>query len=398
MKQNAPLVSDEPRALADQRVLVLHNRYRLPGGEERYAAQLTELLTRKAAHAELLERSSGDMGPLGAAAGLLRGGLHPSAVREAVKRSGASVVHAHNIHPAFGWRALAAARDAGAAVVLHLHNYRIFCAIGTVYRDGHDCTECAPKNQRAGFEHNCRGSRAESATYAVSLGRWQEQLIESVDRFVAPVPQLSDDLTELGFDLPLTVLPTWLPSSEFVVESQSGAGEYALFVGRVTEDKGALVAIEAAAESQVPLRIAGDGPDIRRAQQLAQQLSAPVEFLGRIDGQALVAARMGAAFALLPSKWREVLPFSALEALASGLPLLTSDRGGLPDLTEPQFVSPAGDSSALASQMRALFDDRGSREAAGRRALERAHERFSENVYAARLGELYVEAQVARNS
>lgn len=382
--------------LSDQRVLVLHNRYRIPGGEERYAAQLVELLGRKAESAELFERASNHTSAASAALGMLRGGLDPEEVGKAVKRTGATIVHAHNIHPTLGHRALAAAQEAGAATILHLHNYRLFCAIGTVWRGGADCTECAPKNTRRGLIHNCRESLPEAAIYASGLARGQDPTIAAVDRFAAPVAQLGDDLAGLGFDLPLTVLPSWLPEAEFVSESQAGEGEYALFVGRLATEKGILVAISAAAESGVPLRVAGDGPDAMRARRLVDELSAPVDFLGRIDGQALVAARMGAAFQVLPSEWREVLPLAALEALAAGLPLLTSDRGGLPELTDVELVTPAGDASALAAVMRKLIDDPAARAAHGAKALARARDRYSEEAYLPHLAALYDEALAAR--
>jgi glycosyltransferase involved in cell wall biosynthesis len=385
-------------SLSEQRVLILHNRYRLAGGEERYVKQLAELLERRAASVTVLERSSEELGSTGAAAGLLRGGLRPEEVRRAVEESGATIVHAHNVHPSFGWRGLAAARDAGAATVLHLHNYRLFCAIGIAYRDGHDCTECAPDHTSNAFKHNCRGSLPESAAYATGLGRSQAPLIEAVDRFAAPVSQLSDDLDELGFDLPVSVLPTWLPEGDFVTASQAADGEYGLFVGRVAEEKGIFVAIEAAARSGVPLRVAGIGPDIQEAVERAASLDAPVEFLGRIDGQGMVAARMGAAFCVLPSVWREVLPFSALEALASGVPLIVSDRGGLPQLTEPGLVHPAGDANALGAMMRELFDDQARRRSAGDTALALARQRFSEEVFADRLAGVYTDARAARGA
>ncbi|MBJ7354927.1 MAG: glycosyltransferase family 4 protein [Thermoleophilaceae bacterium] len=384
--------------LADQRVLVLHNRYRIAGGEERYAAQLVDLLGRRAGGISLLERSSGDTTAVEAGIGMLRGGIDPDQVSALVKESGATIVHAHNVHPTLGHRALAAAREAGAATVLHLHNYRLFCAIGTVWRAGADCTECAPRRMSRGLIHNCRGSIPEAVTYAAGLSRGQAPLIDAVDRFAAPVAQLGDDLAALGFDLPLTVLPSWLPDSEFVRSTQAGDGEYALFVGRISTDKGILVAIAAAAESGIPLRVAGDGPDALRARKLVDELQAPVDFLGRIDGQALVAARMGAAFALVPSEWREVLPLSALESLAAGLPLLTSDRGGLPELTEPELVTPAGDASALAAAMRRLMDDPAERAAAGARALDRAREQYSEAAFEPRLAKLYEAALAARAS
>jgi glycosyltransferase involved in cell wall biosynthesis len=324
---------------------------------------------------------------------MIRGGISPKEVKAEVERFGATVVHAHNVHPTFGWRALQAAREAGAATVVHLHNYRLYCAIGTVYRDGADCTECAPNKTLNGIKHNCRGSIPEAAIYAYGLRRHQQRMIDAVDRFIAPVRQLGENLeAELERDLPVTVAPYWLPESEFVNASRAGDGEYALFVGRVTRDMGVMTAIAASADSEVPLVIAGEGPDLPQARSLAAKLNAPVEFVGRIDGQALVAARMGAAFALLPSLWREVLPFSGLEALAAGHPLLTSDRGGLPEQTEPQFVTPAGDADALAQTMRQLYDDPAERTAAGERALSRARERFSEEAAAPRLAEIYREA------
>ena len=110
--------------------------------------------------------------------GLLRGGL--GAGRGAptrCERTGARVVHAHNVQPTLGWRALAAARAAGARVVLHLHNYRLVCAVGTCFTHGADCTRCHGRNTLPGVRLNCRGgSRAESAAYAAALALWQQRI------------------------------------------------------------------------------------------------------------------------------------------------------------------------------------------------------------------------------
>jgi glycosyltransferase involved in cell wall biosynthesis len=379
------------------RVLVLHNRYRVAGGEERCVANLIELIPRLGGEVRLLERDSGATSTGGAAMGMLRGGNDPAAVARAVEEFGATLVHAHNIHPTLGFRALEAARAAGAATLLHLHNYRLYCAIGTVYRDGADCTLCAPNNPLAGVRHRCRGSLAESLVYAYGIGRGQRRTLAALDRLVAPVEQLAQNLAaELGRELPVSTLPNWLPDSEFAHASQAGRGEYALFVGRVTREKGVFTAIDAAASSAVPLVVVGDGPDFGEALAYATRRKAPVEFLGRLEGQALVAARMGAAVALLPSLWREVHPFGAIEALAAGLPLLTSDRGGLPAQTEQQFVTRAGDADGLAAKLTELLEDSALRQAAGERALSRARERYSEAAVAPRLAAVYDEAVEAR--
>src|SRR5258708_39186454 len=75
--------------------------------------------------AELLSGSSAQLSRVDAARGLLQGGLRPREVAAAVRLTRARVVHAHNVNPSYGWRALAAPRAAGARVGLHLHQDRL---------------------------------------------------------------------------------------------------------------------------------------------------------------------------------------------------------------------------------------------------------------------------------
>src|ERR1700748_512149 len=102
------------------RVLLLHNRYRSPGGEERSVADIANLLTRKGHEVEVISRSSGDVSKERAAVSMIEGGSDPNQVAVAARRMGADVVHVHNIHPLFGWRALEAAQAVDARTVLHL--------------------------------------------------------------------------------------------------------------------------------------------------------------------------------------------------------------------------------------------------------------------------------------
>src|SRR5256886_3970938 len=168
-------------------ILVLHTRYRTTGGEERAVADLLWLVRERLAEdAELIERDSARFGRGRAAAGLLRGGLDPAEVAAAVRRTGARIVHAHNVNPSFGWRALAAARTAGARVVMHLHNYRLVCGVGTCFTRGADCTRCHGRNTLPGAGLACRGDRRESAVYAAGLALWQRRLAGSVDVVAGP--------------------------------------------------------------------------------------------------------------------------------------------------------------------------------------------------------------------
>ena len=133
---------------------------------------------------------------------MLRGGLRPDEVAAAVRDGGARVVHAHNLHPQLGSRALEAARAAGARTVLHLHQYRLVCAVGTCLDpDGVDCTRCHGRDTRPGLRLRCRGSRAEAAVYAAALAAWSGRLVAAADALVAPSAFTVARLRELGAPL-----------------------------------------------------------------------------------------------------------------------------------------------------------------------------------------------------
>lgn len=369
-------------------ILILHNRYRAAGGEERAVADLAALLARRGHEVEVLERSSQGLGRRHAARGMIAGGLQPEQIGQLVRRRGASVVHAHNIHPLLGWRALAAARDAGARTVLHLHNFRLFCAIGIAYRDGAPCFRCRRGRTVPGLRLRCRGNLPEAAVYAVALHRQQPQLFEHVDQFVAVSDALAIHLRDLGLPASLTAtLPNFIPQTELAPDSRADAGEFVLAAGRLTEEKGFDTAIAAARAAGAPLVIAGAGPDEARLRTLAA--GAEVRFAGRLEPDALSELRRRAAVVLAPSRWEEPCPYAVLEALAAGVPVLASDRGGLPELVGEESVVPAGDQDTWGARLSELWQSSRLRAERGAQALERARERFGEHSYYEKLMRLY---------
>jgi glycosyltransferase involved in cell wall biosynthesis len=370
------------------RVLLLHNRYRSLGGEERTVEDIAALLTARGNEVQLLERSSSDAGGVRAARGLLAGGLDPDEVGGAVRRMRAEVVHAHNVHPLFGWRALAAARAAGARTVLHLHNFRLFCAIGIAYRDGAPCYRCRGRDTLPGLRLRCRGSVSEAAVYAAGLHRQQPHLFEHTGKFVSVSEAHGARLVELGLPADKTVtLPNFVPSERFVSESRAGEGAYALVSGRLVEEKGFDTAIRAAVDVAVPLVVAGEGPDRPRLEALAA--GGNVRFTGLLTPERLAEVRRDAAVVLVPSRCEEACPYSVLDAYASGVPVLASDRGGLPELVGEGAALPAADFGAWREALARLWADSDLRARLGSEALARARDRLGEDRYYAGLMEVY---------
>jgi glycosyltransferase involved in cell wall biosynthesis len=376
--------------MAVPRVLVLHNRYRIEGGEERSVELQVRALRRAGVEYRLLERRSGEAGRTRAAAALLRGGADEESVGAAVRELGATVAHVHNMQPLLGPLGLAAARDAGARVVLHLHNVRLFCAIGVASRDGGPCFRCHHRLTLPGLVLNCRGSLPEAAAYAAALSLHQPRVIAAVDRFVAPSRYAVGQLATLGLPTErLEALPHYLPEGAFADASRADRGGYALFAGRLSEEKGVDTAIQAAAASGVPLRIAGEGPVASELTELSRRLGAPVELLGRVGRRRLEELLRGAAMALLPSRYHEFSPYAALEAMAAGVPVVATRMGGVPELIGAERCVPMGDPAALAERMRALWDGPELRRSDGEALIARARERHSEERFTAALLDLY---------
>jgi glycosyltransferase involved in cell wall biosynthesis len=374
------------------RVLVVHNRYRLEGGEERAVElQLAALRRAGIAHA-LLERSSTEVTRSAAARALLRGGRDEEDVAAAARELGAEVVHFHNMLPLFGPRSLAAAREAGARVVLQLHNLRLFCAIGVAARDGGPCFRCHHRFTLPGLALNCRGSLPEAAVYAAALARHQPAVLEAVDSFVVPSRYAAGQVTELG--LPgerIEVVPHYLPESAFAHHSRADEGLHALVAARLSPEKGIDTAIEASARAAVPLHIAGEGPLREELEELAGRLGAPVRFLGRLGREALSRELAAAAMLLLPSRYHEFAGYAALEAMAAGVPVLVTTLGAPPELAGPERSIPPNDPEALAVRMAELWDEPDLRGREGDAVLARANDGHGERAYLRSLMSVYAE-------
>ncbi len=367
-------------------VLFLHNRYRTTGGEERVVEDLMRLVRERMNEpAELLARDSGRLGSATAAFGLLRGGLAPGEVADAVRAGGARVVHAHNLHPALGWRALAAARQAGARVVLHLHQYRLVCAVGVCFTEGAECTRCHGRNTLPGVRRNCRGSRSEALVYGAALALWQRRLVEQADAVIVPSRFALERLAELGAAIPTELVHILAPPVPLQLDPgpRREAGRYALVVSRLAPEKGVDIAIDACRIAGIPLVIAGDGPE--RGALGARAAGLDVRFAGRVDERELAALRAGAALALAPSRSGETFGMAAAEAMAAGLPVAGSRIGALSELLESGALAEPGDADGLAGAAARLMGDA----EAGERARLRVAQLCSPDLIASRLSAIY---------
>ena len=372
------------------RVLVVHNRYRIEGGEERAVDLQLAALRRAGVVHRLLERRSAETGRGRAAVSLLRGGERPAELAGAARELDASVVHVHNMQPLVGPRGLAAARSAGARVLLHLHNLRLFCAIGVAARDGGPCFRCHGRNTLPGLVLNCRSSLPEAAAYAAALWAHQPRVFDNVDRLLVPSNWAAGQLALLGAPAQrIEVLPHYLPAEAVAERSRADGAAHALVAARLAPEKGLEAAVEAAAGSGVPLVVAGEGPEREGLERRADELRAPVSFVGRVGREEMGRLLREAGALLLPSRYHEFSPYAVLEAMAAGVPVLGAAVGGVPELVGPDRVLPRGDTPALTERLRDLWSDPERRRVEGNALIARVRRNHSEERFTERLLALY---------
>ena len=317
------------------RVLVLHSRYRsgAVSGENRTVADEVRLL-RDAGHDVHLWAPSPDGrdGPE-----LVRTGLRAvwsrrsaSHVVELIRRHRPEVVHCHNLFPMLSPTVLRAARKAP-AVVVTLHNYRLLCLPATFVRNGGICEDCLGRLPWRGVFYRCyRGSVPASAAVASSLALHRGLgTFDDVDLYLAVSRFVREKHMEAGFP------PERLhvkPNFSWQMPQRRGPGEYYLFLGRLSAEKGVDRLLDAwGRQSHGRLLIVGDGPDRMR---LIGRAPAGVEFRGALSAEQVPGIFARARALILPSVTYEGAPRSVLEAYAAGVPVIASGTGSLPELVE----------------------------------------------------------------
>lgn len=260
-------------------------------------------------------------------------------VYKEITRSQPDVVHIHNFFPRFSPSIYYACQEAKVPVVQTLHNYRLFCSNGYLFREGKVCEDCLGKLfPLPGVVHGCyRDSKIGSATVATMLfvHRVLQTFQEQVDVFIALTEFAKQKYIEGG-----------LPADKIVVKPNfvspiptvgKGQGNFVLFVGRLSEEKGLRTLLKAWQNigMRMPLKIVGDG--FLHEYVKAEQINIPgVEYLGFKPIEE-VYDLMGEASALIfPSQWYEGLPRNIIESFAKGTPVIASKLGAMATLIEHQ--------------------------------------------------------------
>lgn len=321
------------------KILIVHNRYQIPGGEDQVAAQEAELLR---AHGHQVFTYSRDNGELKTFSLWQKLALpfwtlyNPKTyrdIRRLVRENKIDVVHVHNtlmlVSPAVYYGAL----RGGAAVVQTIHNFRLLCPGATFYRDDQVCEDCLKKGLSCALKHRCyRGSFSQTLCCVLSMKLHRATGIYKKLTYICLTEFNKKKLLRLNGLKPeqIFVKPNAVSAPEALVPELERQDRF-LFAARLEDMKGIRVLLEAwrlLGANGPELLICGSGPlDEWSREFAADNKMTNVRFLGRLPNDQVRRLMATSRALILPTQWYEGFPLSIAESYSMGTPVLVSNLG-----------------------------------------------------------------------
>ena len=384
------------------KILLVYNSYQEPGGEDVVFRKEGGLLREAGHEVSEYRRDNGEIKDYSIVQRLSLIGRPVWAsdsyrdFNALLRQNRPEIVHVHNTFPLISPSIFWACRRENVPVVHTLHNYRLLCPQANFFRAGKPCEDCITGNYWQGVVHGCyRNSRAETAPVALMLTvhHANKTWTRMVDHYITPSSFARDQFAKAGF-----------PASQITVKSNfvdpdpgqgTGDGSYALFIGRVSPEKGADTLLKA--WRQLPktheLRVVGDGPSRQRLEsEAARDGLSNVKFMGRLPHDQAIEVIKSARFVIFPSELYETFGLGIAEAFACGVPALASRLGAMQEIVEEGrtgFLFQPGDCDDLARTVTRAWKDPAQMRHLGMQARSEYETKYTAAINYRQLIEIY---------
>jgi len=302
------------------------------------------------------------------------------------------IVHAHNIYGGLTTSILDTAQKKGIPVVMTLHDYKLICPSYAMLNRGAVCEDCKGGRFIHSLLNTChKESLTASGVYCIEsyLNKWLHKY-DTIRYFICPSMFSLQKHADHGINRDrLLHIPNFVNSS--IYEPQYENGRYALFVGRISREKGMFTLLAAVEHLDIQVRIVGDGPLKAEYEDMAQSMS-HVIFEGYKTGDDLKRLYEDAAFLVLPSECYENAPMTVLEAYAYGKPAIGSRIGGIAEMIDhgkTGMLFEMGNVHQLAECIGNLWKDKSLRQQMGRAAREKVERKYSAEAHYEQLMKIY---------
>jgi glycosyltransferase involved in cell wall biosynthesis len=316
------------------KVLLIHNHYQLAGGEDAVFANEMRLLKNNGHDVINYTVDNASITSLFDKFCLLFNITFSFSqyrkVKKILQTELPAVVHVHNYFPLISPAVFYACKKAGIPVVHTLHNYRAVCPTALLMHDS-KINETSLKGStwwtvpKRVYRDSFIGSFTLACMVELHklLGTWQTK----VDRFIALTEFSRQKYMEAGWPAKKIVIkPNFIEDPYDTATAVRKDGGYALYVGRLSKEKGIDILLDAWSRVDLPLKVIGDGP---LKSSVESNALASVEYIGLKKKDGVLELIKNADFIIMPSTWYETFGMVIIEAFSCGTPVLASRLGSL---------------------------------------------------------------------
>jgi glycosyltransferase involved in cell wall biosynthesis len=386
------------------RILMLHSRYDIRGGEDESTDAECKLLRSRGHQVDLLEAHNSAIGKeisrSSAAVATVWSSEWYRRVAERLQSKRYDVVHVQNTFPLISPSIYYAASKLAVPVVQAVRNYRFVCPSANLFRDGKYCDMCVEKTVKwPAAVHACyRGSLPGSAVVAgmsvvhLLAGTWREK----VDVYAAISEFVKARLVQGGLPSDkIFVKPNFVDVDGQLQGGTPSGRHFLLYVGRISRDKGVHLLLESYEASGVdlPLKLVGHG-DV----QVPLSLRDRVHVLGPLPLAEVYHTMRQAICVVMPGAWPEPFGRVAIESFAQSTPVIAPRAGGLTEIVQDGvngLLFEPGNVPQLTMMLRRVAASQDLLAAMGRQALLCYRRQYTPDVNYSKLMECYRRAGVA---
>lgn len=347
-------------------ILLCHNHYQHPGGEDSTYADEARLLESHGHNVIRYTMHNNDIREMGRtklAAKTIWNRRAYGEVHALLRKHRPAVMHCTNTFPLISPSIYYAARRESVPVIQSLHNYRMLCANALFLRNGRACEDCLGKTiPWPAMVHGCyRDSRLATAavTSMVGIHRFMRTWMDAIQLYCTPTEFARRKFIQGGIAPENIVV-----KPNFVCDDQGvgrGRGNYVVFAGRLSHEKGIDTLLRAWRQlpAAVTLKIVGDGPLAAVVAQAASQ-DGRIQWLGQRTSEEVGEIVGDAQCVLLPSICYETFGRTVIEAYCKGTPVIVSRGGAIAELVrenETGLLFDAGDADQLVDKLNLLLHD-----------------------------------------
>jgi glycosyltransferase involved in cell wall biosynthesis len=317
-------------------------------------------------------------------------------IRELLNDTKIDIAHFHIFQHQISPSIFGPLKQAGIPIVLTLHDLKPMCPNYQMYTHGLVCEQCKGHKYYHCFLNSCtKNSRVKSLVNTIEMyfHHFMGYYRNDVDSYIAVSQFFKNKMIEFGFNEDKIVyIPNFVDTEKFRYKQKDE--NYALFIGRLSSEKGIETLLEACKLTpDIPVIIAGTGPEEYILKESAKDKGLKnISFAGFKTGDDLLKLITDASFTILPSQWYENCPMSILESMAVGTPVIGASIGGINELIRENIdgftFSPAS-ADELAAKMLALWTDRELRITMGKQGAEKIRQQNTADTHYLKLLELY---------